>query len=67
VQHGRTPLHVLACDFCRPWDNTKGALRPMEPLLYILLDLMAHANDKDREGRTALALAVLRGKRLKTV
>jgi len=39
----------------------------MEPLLYILLDLMAHANDKDREGRTALVLAVLRGKRLKTV
>jgi len=118
-QHGRTPLHVAVCDECRPWDATKGALRPLKPLLLTLLDLQVghwsnkdgrestqvpspcvlrtsrqsnvprftcisllihaspnhrhhpfpqgHANDVDREGRTPLALCVLRAKRLCTL
>jgi hypothetical protein len=50
----------------RPWDDSKGCLRPMKPLLLALLDCCDHARDKDRMGRTPLALAVL-SKRLPTV
>ena len=51
----------------RPWDDSKGYLRPLKPLLLTLLDLGGHAKDVDREGRSPLAIAVLKAKRLQTV
>lgn len=65
-QHGRTPLHILCTDTARPWDDSNGCLRPLQPLLMAVLNASDHAMDKDRQGRTPLALAVI-SKRILTV
>jgi len=65
-QHGRTPLHILCTDTARPWDDSNGCLRPIQPLLLAVLKASDHARDKDRQGRTPLAVAVL-SKRIPTV